>query len=116
MKENFKCPKSGEIFRISKFIEKISFDGSKKYFRKLANGVSGEQLFSPKGYVLEFIESKNIDWSDGKVPHFGVGVGEDGKNKMKKILKNRSKHHFNNNLEDRKVEMIRHYDKTGKQL
>lgn len=107
-KANFKCPLSGEEFFISNY---ILMDG--KYFHKVGGG-KGKQILSSSGEPLEFIEKK-IDWSDGKVPHFGIGKDSNGKEKMKNMLQKRSNEHYNREIKEKKVNRVRKFDKTGKQ-
>ena len=99
---NFKCPKTGKEFFHTFHKIKI-IEGEAVYTDK-----QGVVLVNPENNVaLEYIEV------EGKIttPHFGVGKGADGKKKMQKMLKKRSRKDYKKNVEEKARQMYK--DSSG---
>ena len=105
-KENFKCPETNELFYVAQY--KTKFREGKKIYTDSV----GEELTNPKNkLVLIPLEKK---W-DGGFPGEGIGSDENGREKLKGILKKRSTEDFKKNHEWNRGRMIHNFDNKGEQ-
>ena len=101
MDNNFRCPKTGKEFFISRHRTKM-VEGEPVYTDKWGKTIVNPDNNEP----LEYIPKKG-----GGVPFFGTGKDAAGKAKMQKMLKKRSHKDYKKNVEEVARQM--HKDSAG---